>query len=92
MQLRIGYSRGEHNTILCQLYPGTDSQEPSVDNSNSEYSTRCWVLSYYVNIPFFQVAMQNPKMVLVRPCFRGQKWEPGPCLHTVFVSFESTTF
>ena len=84
-------SSGEHNAILCQ-YPGTGSQEPSVDNSLGSVCTRCWALSYYLNIPFFQVAMQNPNMVLVRPCFRAQKWEPGPCLHTVFVSLESTTF
>ena len=30
-QLHIGYSKCEHNTILCR-YPGTGSREPSVES------------------------------------------------------------
>ena len=79
--------------FVCALIQATQAVNTTpTPSACTEYGTRCWALSYYVHIPFFQVAMQNPNMVLVRPCFRAQKWEPGPCLHTVFVSFESTTF
>ena len=87
-------SSGEHNAILCQ-YPGTGSQEPSVDNSlGSVYRVRYTLLGAQLlsEHTLFSSSHAESEHGAVWPCFRAQKWEPGPCLHTVFVSLESTTF
>lgn len=95
IQLHIGYSRWEQNTILSQ-YPGQIYSVPCVGNSlGSVYRVQYMLLGTQIlrdHTLFSSSHAESGHGVLVRPCFWGQKWEPGPCAHTVFVSFESTTF